>query len=55
MMLKKPAPQPARGNILYNRLLQEQLVRRNADIAQENVQRRRQVELTVTPIAEIAR
>ncbi|HEY6807932.1 MAG TPA: hypothetical protein VI160_04010, partial [Gemmatimonadales bacterium] len=55
MMLKKPAPQPARGNILYNRLLQEQLVRRNADIAQENVQRRRQVELTVTPIADAAR
>jgi hypothetical protein len=55
MMLKKPSAQPARGNILYNRLLQEQLVRRNADIAQENVQRRRQVELTITPIADPAR
>ncbi|HKV72157.1 MAG TPA: hypothetical protein VJN62_12960 [Gemmatimonadales bacterium] len=50
MMLKKPAPVPAQGNILYNRLLDEQLIRRNADIAQGNVALRRQVRLTVTPI-----
>ena len=50
MMLRKPAPVPAQGNILYNRLLDEQLVRRNADIAQQNVAIRRQVRLTVTPI-----
>jgi hypothetical protein len=50
MSLKKPAPQPARGNILYNRLLGEQLVRRNADIAQQNQSLRRQVALKVTPL-----
>ena len=49
MMLKKPAPVPAQGNVLYNRLLDEQLIRRNADIAQQNVTLRRQVRLTVTP------
>src|SRR2546430_5581437 len=37
MTLRKPAPRPAEGNILYNRLLREQLVQRNADIARENV------------------
>jgi hypothetical protein len=50
MSLKKPSPQPARGNILYNRLLREQLVRRNADIAQQNVTLRRQVALRVVPL-----
>jgi hypothetical protein len=50
MMLKKPTPVPAQGNILYNRLLDEQLVRRNNEIAQQNVALRRQVRLTVTPI-----
>ncbi|HEX9611602.1 MAG TPA: hypothetical protein VF978_06915 [Gemmatimonadales bacterium] len=50
MTLKKPAPQPARGNILYNRLLREQISRRNAEIAQENVRRRQQVALTVVPV-----
>ena len=33
MTLRKPAPRPAQGNILYNRLLREQLVRRNTEIA----------------------
>ena len=51
MMLKKPAPRPALGNIQYNRLLREQLTRRNADIVQQNVQLRRQVQLTAVPIA----
>jgi|SRR5881394_4006467 len=50
VMLRKPAPQPARGNILYNRLLREQLARRNTEIAQDNVRRRQQVALRVVPI-----
>jgi hypothetical protein len=50
MTLKKPAPQPALGNIQYNRLLREQLARRNADITQQNAQLRRQVQITVVPI-----
>ena len=49
MTLKKPAPQPARGNILYNQLLREQIARRNTEIAQENMRRRQQVALTVAP------
>ncbi len=51
MTLKKPAPQPARGNILYNSLLREQIARRNTEIAQENTRRRQQVSLTVVPLA----
>ena len=51
MTLKKPAPQAARGNILYNQLLREQIARRNAEIAQENTRRRQQVALTVAPVA----
>ncbi|PYO93002.1 MAG: hypothetical protein DMD62_11335 [Gemmatimonadetes bacterium] len=50
MTLKKPAPQPARGNILYNQLLREQITRRNTEIAQENTRRRQQVAVTVTPL-----
>ena len=50
MTLRKPAPQPARGNILYNSLLREQIARRNAEIAQENSRRRQQVALTVAPV-----
>jgi hypothetical protein len=48
--LRRPAPQQARGNVLYNRLLREQLARRNAEIAQENVRRRQQVALRVVPL-----
>jgi hypothetical protein len=51
MTLKKPAPRPALGNIQYNRLLKEQVARRNTDIAQQNAQLRRQVQITVVPIA----
>jgi len=51
MTLKKPAPQPARGNILYNQLLREQIARRNAEIAQENSRRRQQVALSVAPVS----
>ena len=50
MTLKKPAPQPARGNILYNQLLREQITRRNTEIAQENTRRRQQVALTVVAL-----
>ena len=50
MTLKKPAPQPARGNILYNQLLREQISRRNTEIAQENTRRRQQVALSVVPL-----
>jgi hypothetical protein len=55
MMLRKPAPRPALGNIQYNRLLKEQLARRNTDIAQQNAQLRRQVQLTAMPIPKVAR
>jgi hypothetical protein len=51
MTLRKPAPRPSEGNILYNRLLHEQLAQRNADIAIENEKRRQQVTLTVVPLA----
>ena len=50
MTLRKPAPRPAEGNILYNRLLREQLAQRNADITKENAKRRQQVLLSVTPL-----
>ena len=47
--MKKPAPVPARANILYNSLVREQLARRNAEIAAENELRRRQVKLAIVP------
>ncbi len=50
MTLRKPAPRPAAANILYNRLLREQIARRNQDIEKENVARRQQVQLTVVPL-----
>lgn len=50
MTLKKPATQPARGNILYNQLLRDQITRRNAEIAQENTRRRQEVALSVVPL-----
>jgi len=52
MTLRKPAPRPAEGNILYNRLLKEQIARRNADIAKENVTRRQQVQLSIVPLSK---
>ena len=54
MTLRKPAPRPAQGNILYNRLLREQIARGNVDIAKENVKRRRQVTLSVVPLPKSA-
>lgn len=53
--LKKPAPRQAQGNILYNRLLKEQLVRRNNEIAQDNIKRRQQVQFTIVPLPKGAR
>lgn len=47
--VKKPAPVPARANILYNSLVREQLAKRNAEIAAENAARRRQVKLAIMP------
>jgi len=52
MTLRKPAPRPAEGNILYNRLLKEQIARRNTDIAKENVTRRQQVQLSIVPLSK---
>src|SRR3989442_15372515 len=50
MTLKNPAPQPARGTILYNQLLREQISRRNTEIAQENARRRPRRALSVPPL-----
>lgn len=50
MTLRKPAPRPAEGNILYNKLLREQLAQRNADLAKENAKRRQQVVLSIVPL-----
>ncbi|MGD2134852.1 MAG: hypothetical protein PVF27_01780 [Gemmatimonadales bacterium] len=49
MSLRQPDPVPVPGNIQYNALLREQLARRNEEIAAENLERRRQVLLTVYP------
>jgi hypothetical protein len=53
--LKKPAPVPARANILYNSLVREQLAKRNSEIAAENAARRRQVKLAIVPQSRIGR
>lgn len=53
--LKKPAPVPARANILYNSLVREQLARQNAEIAAQNVVRRQQVKLAIIPQSARAR
>ncbi|HEX9691386.1 MAG TPA: hypothetical protein VGA22_04740 [Gemmatimonadales bacterium] len=49
MSLKRPDAVPVPGNIQYNALLREQIARRNAEIAQENQNRRRQVLVTIEP------
>lgn len=49
MSVRRPDPRPVQANILYNQLLREQLAQRNAEIARENTERRRQVMLTVVP------
>jgi hypothetical protein len=50
MTLKKPAPQPSRGNLMFNQLLREQVGRRNQEIARDNAQRRQQVQINVVPL-----
>ncbi len=52
MSIRRPDPRPVQANILYNQLLREQLAQRNAEIARENVERRRQVQLTILPVPE---
>ncbi|HXQ30224.1 MAG TPA: hypothetical protein VN848_13260 [Gemmatimonadales bacterium] len=52
MTLRHPTPQPAPANILYNRLLREQLERRNSDIATENAKARHEVALTIVALPE---
>jgi hypothetical protein len=52
MSLRRPAPEPVPGNILYNQLLREELGRRNAEITRTNVERRSQTLLTVLPADE---
>jgi hypothetical protein len=54
MTLRKPARRPAVANVLYNRLLRDQIARRNQDIAKENVARRQQVQLTLVPLPKPA-
>jgi hypothetical protein len=49
MSIKKPDPRPVPANIRYNQLLRDNLGRRNAEIAEENATRRRQVRLTIVP------
>jgi hypothetical protein len=52
--MKKPAPVPSEANIRYNRLVHEQLARRNAEIATENDERRKKVKLIVVPERRLA-
>ena len=51
--LKRPPPHPVFANIQFNKLLRDQLARRNADIAAQNVVLRRQVQIDVVPIAPV--
>lgn len=52
MSLRRPPPQPVEANIEFNRLLREQIEAENERLRQTNVQLRRQVVLTVVPVAE---
>ena len=47
MSIRKPDPRPVEANIRYNQLIRTELVRRNMEIAERNVELRRQVRLTV--------
>ncbi len=47
MSIKPPDPRPVPANIQYNALLRQQLAERNAEIARQNAERRRQVLLTI--------
>ena len=54
MTLKRPDPRPVEANIRYNQLLDEQLAERNAQIAAQNAERRRQTLLTIVPVASVS-
>ena len=47
MSLKKPDALPVESAILYNQLLREQIEQRNAEISEENVERRGQTMLII--------
>jgi hypothetical protein len=49
LSLRQADPRPSASNILYNQLLRELLAKRNAEIAQANEARRKQVLVTVVP------
>jgi hypothetical protein len=49
MSVKRPEARPVPANIRYNQLLREDLARRNAQIAMQNAERRREVRLTIVP------
>ena len=49
MSVKRPDPQPVPANVRYNELLRENLAQRNAEIAAQNAEIRRQVRVTVRP------
>jgi hypothetical protein len=49
LSIKKPDPSPVPSNVLYNQLLDQMVDDRNAQIAQENAARRRQVVLIIRP------
>jgi len=50
MSIKKPDPRPVPANVRYNELLRANLAQRNAQIVQQNAERRRQVRLTIAPV-----
>jgi len=52
MSIKKPEARPVPANIRYNQLLRDDLARQNAAIARQNAERRREVRITIVPIAE---
>lgn len=46
---RRPEPRPVQRNILFNRLLREQIARQNDEIARANAQRRTQTLISITP------
>lgn len=49
MSVKQPESRPVPANIRYNQLLRDDLARRNQDIIRQNIERRREVMLTIVP------
>ncbi|HKI93695.1 MAG TPA: hypothetical protein VJ992_00235, partial [Gemmatimonadales bacterium] len=52
LSIRKPDPQPVEANIRYNALLRQQLAEQNKRIAEQNAERRRQVQLTIVPASD---